>query len=300
MRISTSWIFHQGVNAMLDQQTALAKTQQQLATGQKILKPSDDPLASTRVLDLNQVIDTISQYQRNADFADARLALEETTLSGAVDILQRIRELTVQALNDTQGPADRGVIAVEVRENIDALLQLANTRDANGEYLFSGFKTGTEPFSHDGSGNFLYAGDQGQRSLQIGATTQVATGDSGDDVFMKIDDGAGGISSVFSILYDFAADLEANAPSDTILTRLDSAIDSMANTRASIGARMNAIEGQRNSNDSFSLLMQENRSELEDLDYAEAVSRFEQQLLALQASQQSFVKIKGLSLFNYI
>jgi flagellar hook-associated protein 3 FlgL len=300
MRISTSWIFQQGVNAMLDKQTALAKTQLQLATGQKILKPSDDPTAATRVLDLNQVIDTISQYQRNADFADARLALEETTLSGAVDMLQRIRELTVQALNDTLGAADRGAIAVEVRENIDALLQLANTRDANGEYLFSGFKTGTEPFSHDGSGNFNYAGDQGQRSLQIGASTQVVIGDSGDNVFMKVDDGAGGISSTFSILYDLATELEANAPSGTILTRLDSAIDTTANTRASIGARMNVIEGQRNSNDSFSLSMQENRSNLEDLDYAEAVSRFEQQLLALQASQQSFVKIQGLSLFNYI
>jgi flagellar hook-associated protein 3 FlgL len=300
MRISTSWIFQQGVNAMLDKQTALAKTQQQLATGQEVLKPSDDPTAATRIIDLNQVVETIGQYQRNADTADARLALEETTLSGAVDILQRIRELTVQALNDTQGAADRDVIAVEVRENVDALLQLANSRDANGEYLFSGFKTGTEAFSHDGSGDFSYAGDQGQRSLQIGATKQVAIGDSGDDVFMKIDDGAGGVSSMFSILYDFAADLEANTPSGATLTRLDSAIDSIANTRASIGARMNVIEGQRNSNDSFSLLMQENRSNLEDLDYAEAVSRFEQQLLALQASQQSFVKIQGLSLFNYL
>ena len=117
---------------------------------------------------------------------------------------------------------------------------------------------------------------------------------------MKVDDGAGGTSSMFRSLDDFATDLEANAPDSTILTRLDSAIDSMANTRASIGSRMNVIEGQRNSNESFSLVMEENRSNLEDLDYAEAISRFEQQLLALQASQQSFVKIQGLSLFNYI
>lgn len=300
MRISTSWIFQQGVNAMLDKQTALAKTQQQMATGKQILAPSDDPVAATRILDLNQVVETINQFQRNADFAEARLALEETALSGAVDILQRIRELSVQALNDTLGSEDRRVIAVEVRENIDALIQLSNSSDANGEYLFSGFKTGTEPFSHDGSGNFSYAGDQGQRSLQIGANAQVATGDSGVDVFMKIDDGAGGISSMFETLYDFATDLEANSPSGITLTRLDSAIDAVSNTRASIGARMNAIDGQRNSNESFSLLMQENRSNLEDLDYAEAVSRFEQQLLALQASQQSFVKIQGLSLFNYL
>ena len=298
MRISTSWIFQQGISAMLDKQTALAKTQQQLATGKQILAPSDDPAAATRILDLNQVVDTISQYQRNADIADARLALEETALSGAVDILQRMRELSVQALNDTLGSDDRGAIAVEVRENIDALLQLSNSRDANGEYLFSGFKTGTESFSHDGSGNFSYAGDQGQRSLQIGASKQVPIGDSGDDVFMSIDDGAGSVSSMFNILYDFATDLEANNPSDITLTRLDSAIDRVSDTRASVGARMNVIEGQKNSNDSISLLMKENRSNLEDLDYAEAVSRFEQQLLALQASQQSFVKIQGLSLFN--
>jgi flagellar hook-associated protein 3 FlgL len=102
------------------------------------------------------------------------------------------------------------------------------------------------------------------------------------------------------MLYDFMTDLEANTPSGTTLTRLDSAIDNVLNTRASIGARMNTVENQRNSNESFSILLQENRADLEDLDYAEAISRFEQQLLALQASQQTFVKIEGLSLFNYL
>ncbi|MGB5456298.1 MAG: flagellin, partial [Gammaproteobacteria bacterium] len=131
-------------------------------------------------------------------------------------------------------------------------------------------------------------------------TRQVSVGDAGDNVFMKVDDGAGGIGSMFEALYDFAVDLEANNPSTTTLTRLDSAIDEVLNTRSSIGARLNTIDSQRNMNDAFDLLMQENRSTLEDLDYTEAVSRFERQLLALQASQQSFVKIEGLSLFNYL
>jgi flagellar hook-associated protein 3 FlgL len=281
-------------------QADLSKTQLQLATGKRILAPSDDPTSSTRILDLNQVIETTAQYQRNADFADTRLSLEETVLSDVGDILQRARELSVRANNGTLSAGDRQAMAVEMRINTEALLQLANSTDANGEYLFAGFKTGTEPFIDSGAGNFSYAGDQGQRGLQIGAKRQVSVGDAGDEVFMKVDDGAGGVSSMFDTLYDFTIDLEANNPSTSTLTRLDSAIDSVLNTRASIGARMNTIESQRSANDSFSLLLQQNRSNLEDLDYAEAVSRFELQLLALQASQQTFVKIEGLSLFNYL
>jgi len=300
MRLSTSQIFQQAVTSMLNKQAELAKTQQQLATGQKLLAPSDDPAAATRILDLNQVIETTDQFQRNADFADTRLSLEETVLTDVGDILQRMRELSVRANNDTLSAGDRLAIAAEVRTNIDGLMQMANSQDANGEYLFSGFKTDTVPFSHDGSGNFTYAGDQGQRNLQIGPKRQVAVGDSGVDVFMKVSDGGGGVGSMFDALYDFMVDLEANNPSTTTLTRLDSAIDSVLNTRATIGARMNVTESQRSANDSFSLVLQENRSSLQDLDYAEAVSRFEQQILALQASQQSFVKIQGLSLFNYL
>ena len=300
MRISTSWMFQQGVNAMLDNQTVLAKTQQQLATGQRILTPSDDPAASTRVLELDQLIDTTKQYQRNSNFAETRLKLEETVLGEVGDILQRVRELAVRANNDTLSAGDRSAIAVEVRTNLDGLLQLANSKDATGEYLFSGNKTGTRAFSDSGGGVYTYNGDQGVRSLKIGPTRNVTVGDSGDSVFMKVDDGAGGVASMFEALYDFAVDLEANAPSTTTLTRLDSAIDEVLNTRASIGARLNTIDSQRNMNDAFDLMMQENRSTLEDLDYTEAISRFERQMLALQASQQSFVKIEGLSLFNYL
>lgn len=300
MRLSTSQIFNQAVTSMQTTQAELAKTQQQLSTGQKNLAPSDDPAAATRILDLNQVIETTDQFQRNADFADTRLTLEESVLTNVGDILQSIRELSVRANNDSLSASDRLAIAVEVRVNIDGLIQIGNSQDANGEYLFSGFKTDTEPFSHDGLGNFSYAGDQGQRNLQIGAKRQVAVGDSGENVFMRVDDGAGGVSSMFDTLYDFATDLEANIPSDTTLTRLDSALDTVLNTRASIGARMNMIDEQKSANDSFNIVLKENRSSLEDLDYAEAISRFEQQILALQASQQSFVKIQGLSLFNYL
>lgn len=300
MRISTSQLYQQGVNAMLDGQARLSKTELQLATGRRMLSPGDDPSAATRVLELDQMINTTHQYQRNADAAETRLNLEETTLEGVGDLLQRVRELAVRANNGTMSAGDRAATAVEVRLHLDGLLQLANNKDASGEPLFGGYQTGVVPFSHDGAGNFSYAGDQGQRYLQIGSTRQVATGDSGSDVFMGMADGSGGITSTFKILYDFATGLESNNPSTVTLTQIDTALDQTLSVRAQIGARMNAIDSQRGINDSFSLMMEQNRSSLEDLDYAEAVSRFEQQLLALQASQQSFVKIEGLSLFNYL
>jgi len=300
MRLSTSQIFQQSTTTMQSQQADLSKTQMQLSVSKKNLSPSDDPAAATRILNLNKAIETNDQYQRNADFANTRLYMEEAVLTEVGDILQRTRELSVQANNDSLNASDRKSIAFEVRANIDALVQLANSTDATGEYLFAGFKTDTAPFTDDGAGNFTYEGDRGQRNLQIGSRRQVAIGDSGNDVFMKVDDGAGGVASMFSALDDFATDLESNTPSATTLTRIDSALDSVLDTRASVGARLNTIENQKSANDSFSLVLQENRSSLEDLDYAEAISRFERQLLALQASQQSFVKVQGLSLFNYL
>lgn len=300
MRISTSQLFQQGVTNMLNKQAELAKTQQQISTGDRILSPSDDPGAATRILELNQAIETTKQYQRNADFAEARLGVEEAVLTSFNDQLQRVRELAIQANNDTLTVQDRGSIATEANQILESLMQIANTRDANGEYIFAGFQSDTEPFSHDGNGNFTYAGDQGQRLLQIGSTRKVAIGDSGSELFMKVDDGAGGKATVFDAVYDFIVDLKADAPSSTTLDRMDSAMNEVSNARSSIGARMNAIDNQRDMNESFNLLLQQNRSALADLDFAEAVSRMEQQTMALQASQQTYVQISGLSLFNYI
>ena len=300
MRISTSWFYQQGLNAMLSQQAELMKTETQLATGKRILTPADDPAAASKILDLDKLIETTGQYQRNADAAEARLQVQDAVLAEAGDLLQRIRELAVQANNDGLSVEDRDAIAIEVRQHLDGLLQLANTRDGNSDYLFAGFQTETQPFAHDGMGNFNYAGDQGERLLQIGSSRYVTAGDSGDAVFMHVDDGAGGVDSMFAAVYDFIVDLEAGNTSESTLTRVDSALQELSTVRASTGSRLNAIESQRGMNDAFVLSLQGTRSSLADLDYAEAITRYEQQMVVMQASQQTFVQLQGLSLFNYL
>jgi len=300
MRISTALWYRQGVNSMLDNQSALSKTQLQLATGRRMLAPSDDPTAAIRTLELKGQLARVSQYQRNAGVAEARLRREEEVLGGMADTLQRVRELAVQGLNDSNSPDDRQAIALEIRQHLDALLSLANETDANGEHLFGGYQGETPPFVEDGSGGYRYQGDQGQRLLQISDSRHVAINDPGDRLFMGIDDAGGGTTDLFSIVRKLADDLDADAPEGITLSQLDNALERIDLGRASIGGRLNAIENQNEMHRSFSLVMEEDRSLLEDLDYAEAVSRLQQQTMALQASQQTFTRIEGLSLFNYL
>lgn len=297
MRVSTKEMQLQTVQAMLDQQAQINRTQNQLSSGKRILTPADDPSGSTQVLSLGQVIDTTNQYQRNADAATARLNIEDSTLSSAVDLLQRARELAVQGNNGTENAASRKAIATEVRQLADSMMGLANTKDSNGEYLFAGYKTQQQPFSSNGAGTYTYNGDQGQRSVQIGPTRQIATSDSGQNVFMNIPGGSG---SVFSMLNKLASDMESNSPDPSSITDMDTAIKNLSGVRAAVGARLNAIDLQKNANDSAVLQYQTAQSKIQDLDYASAISQLNLQMTGLQAAQQSYIKVQGLSLFNYL
>lgn len=300
MRIGTLQMFRQGVNAILDQQTQLAGTQLQLSSGKRINRPSDDPTGAARLLGLSESLKVTEQYQKNIEHVRARLELEDSALGAVGDALQRARELTVQALNDTNGPQDRAAIAAEVRQLMDEVLGLANRKDAAGEYLFGGFQGQNTPFSHDGAGTFTYNGDQGQRQVQVGPARQVADGDSGLDVFMKVPLAGGGYEDVFSTLYNLATDLEANAPNSASLGQIDAAMDHLLSFRATTGARLNALDGQKSINGAYLEQLENVRSDIEDLDYAEAASRLSQQTVTLQAAQQAFVRVQNLNLFNFL
>jgi flagellar hook-associated protein 3 FlgL len=300
MRISSTQLFQNGLASMLDRQAQLRKTEEQLSTGQRILTPSDDPSSAARVIGLGEATARLDQFQRNLDGAQSRLEYEDTALQGMDNLLQRVRELAVQGNNATLSANDRAALAVEVRQHLDSFMQLANSQDASGEYIFSGFQSGQPAISHDGMGNFSYDGDQGQRILQIGEGRSVAIGDPGE-MFMNIPASGGGPdTNLGKIIYDLAENLAAGNPDPNALSDLDSAIGRVLDVRASVGSRQATLDEQRDTNASFKLAAEKVRSSLEEVDYAEAISRFNQQLAGLQASQQSFMKLQGLSLFNYL
>jgi flagellar hook-associated protein 3 FlgL len=289
---------------MLNQQSRLNQTQLQMNAGKKILTPSDDPAAASRIIDLNQSIKQTEQYQSNNDAARQRLTLEDTVLQSATDILQQINELSIQGLSDTNSAA-RPTIAAEMRGLNQQLLGLANTKNANGEYLFSGFKSTTPPFSKDPiTGAYSYDGDTNQRSIQIGVgeTLKIADGDPGSNVFGMPTGGVppGTIPNIFEAIDKFAADLSATPPISASLGDISSALNNIAAVRSSVGTRLNTLDNQQAFNTDHVLNTKTVLSATEDLDYAEAISRFNQQTLALQVSQQAFAQVKKLSLFNYL
>ncbi len=299
-RISTAMLFDRGIAAMLEQQAKLSQSQLQIATGKRILSPKDDPIGAAYALDLRTTISQTEQYQLNAERAYSRLELQESVLKGVDDLVPRIRELTIQGLNDSNSPGDRRAIAQELRQINDQLMAMANTKDSNGEYIFAGYDADAIPFANPADGIFSYSGDAGTRSLQISPTRQVQDRENGFDVFMDINESLGGKRNLFETVHGVIAGLEADAPDSVYLDDLSLVQDHIADLRTRGGARLNTIDEQQNINGEFILTLQTALSQTEDLDLAEAVSRFEQELVALQAAQQTFNMVQGLSLFNYL
>jgi flagellar hook-associated protein 3 FlgL len=186
MRISTLQAFNNGVAGLQRNYANATRTQEQISTGNRILTPADDPVASVRLLQLDQQQNVLSQYNANLTAAKNSLTQEEVTLNSVNTVLQRVRELAVQAGNGGLSAEDRKSIAAELTEREDELLSLMNTRNARGEYLFSGFQGKTQPFVRTGDGSYSYQGDEGQRKLQIASSLNIPISDSGKAIFENV------------------------------------------------------------------------------------------------------------------
>ena len=186
MRISTLQAFNNGVAGLQRNYANATRTQEQISTGNRILTPADDPVASVRLLQLEQQQNVLSQYNSNLTAADSSLVQEESTLNSVNTVLLRVRELALRAGNGSLDAEDRKSIAAELREREDELLSLMNTRNARGEYLFSGFQGKTQPFVRAADGSYSYQGDEGQRKLQIASSLNIPISDSGKSIFENV------------------------------------------------------------------------------------------------------------------
>ena len=398
MRISSNQQFQQGIDALLRQQAKLAETQEQLATGNRILTPSDDPAASTQLIKLSALSAANQQFDRNIVFAQNDVDLSESKLKSTGDIIQRVRELVVQANNATNSDQSRSAIATEIENNLYSMRDLANSKDATGDYLFSGFNATTKPFVKEGSG-YVYKGDQGERFLQIADGIQIQVRDTGTEIFQKIRNGDGRLrvaipdsnqgsalvnleSTVTSLVGTYSIEFFeeeneplhyrvlnedgeavvgatlyepdqqvsfndinvsvsgspvagdkieiepsefqdvfttlqllvdklkapiASAPPNSLsnhltqsLQEMDLVLDKFLSVRSSLGSRLQELDTAKGQNADEDLRLQRSVGALKDLDYAEAVSRLNMQMTGLQAAQQAYVKVQGLSLFNFL
>lgn len=200
MRVSTNSLYLNNVSNMLSKQSALNKVQEQLSTLRKVNRPSDDPVAASQILDQTQAKDRIDQFNQNAKAAESSLALSGTSLQAAGDVLQKVRQMAIQAGNTTLTNEDRKMLNSELEGLYKEMLGYANTLDGNGKALFGGSISQTKPYSElqqfgtavaAGSSIVQYNGDANRQEMMISSSRQVPVTDNGQYVFGSIPEGNG-------------------------------------------------------------------------------------------------------------
>lgn len=183
MRISTIQAFNNSVSGISRNYADLTRTQAEISAGKRLLTPADDPVGAVRLLQLNQEQALNSQYKSGITAAKNSLQQEETILNSVGTVIHRIREIAVQAGNGGLDASDKNALATELAQREDELLNLLNSRDASGKYLFSGSQGDTQPFVRNPDGTYSYNGDEGQREVQIASSTFIAISDNGKILF---------------------------------------------------------------------------------------------------------------------
>lgn len=191
MRISTQTLFQQNVNSLNRQQGAFLEIGQQIASGKRVSKPSDDPQAASRAVGVDQAKAVTQQYMDARVSARNALAQSESVLNSASDGITRAKTLLLQASSDVLSDVDRNSVASELKGLYESLLGQANSTDGNGRYLFGGYRDDAPPFAKDAGGAVQYEGDSRNREQQIDAARKMPVTDTGADIFQSVHASAG-------------------------------------------------------------------------------------------------------------
>ena len=397
-RVPSNLMMSRMATDILNQQADIAAIQEQIASGKQINRPSDNPAQAANLINMAETQSRLEQYQRNSITAESKLTLEEASITGTINTLNRIRELVLSSNNGALDDSGREAINSEVVLKLDELYDLANSKDTNGDYLFSGSNTQSKPFTK--SVPVTYSGSDDALTGNIGLGREISIADSGADVFMRIragnedfsvsaspantgtglistgnvsdislydgtpyrleftstdqfdivnaDTGApvqtglsyssqssiefGGINTnvvgqpaagdtfeirpsqyqdVFSTVSNYidalngsqatAADRAQYQQSlNETLINIDNALDHLNTSRSKVGNRLNSIDSSREENESITLQLEISRSNLEDVDIADVVTKLQTRTTSLEILQQSFSVVANISLFNYM
>jgi flagellar hook-associated protein 3 FlgL len=319
MRVSTSLIFTSGKQGIQERQFDMYKAQNQMSTGRRVLTPADDPIAASEALKVDQSKGVTTQMLENQNNALSSLTFLEGTLGSVNNELDAIFARASDAGNTNYSASDRGMLAAELKKRMQNLIGLANTQDGTGLYVFAGFKSTTQPFQNNpgatqpyalGGGTLVsYNGDAGQQSLLVSQSAEMAISENGLDVFMRIKDASGNVvgRSMFDSLQNMIDILDPTSgvpytagAYNQAIGDLRSAISHVANVRATVGARQNSLETLIEGSKDRNLQYTQRLSDLQDLDYTEAISRFANYKVQLEAAQTTFKEISQLSLFNIL
>jgi len=304
MKISTQLLFNRAAEQMSGVQNKLADSQAHLAQGKQILKPSDAPDQAAVIQRLKSVMSRQESFQASITTLRSRLENEDTTLKSASDLLIRAKEIAVHAANDTLSPVNRKALGVEMKAVRDQLLSLANAKDNNGNFLFAGSRSREPAFKIPAPGESpIYQGDQTKMTVMVGEQRSIPVNRTGTDAFVTLTrPGSPQGVGFFQAMDDMVASI-SNSNADGMqrgIGEMTALLNGMSLAHADIGTDMNVVDQQTNVIEDTILNIKTNLSTVEDLDYASAITKMNQQMLSLEAAQSSFSKMAQLSLFNYL
>ncbi|MBT2133200.1 flagellar biosynthesis protein FlgL [Croceibacterium sp. LX-88] len=301
INLSTASYFERSTQQLGSLREQANKLQDQISTGDRLTRSSDDPVAAARLRILDRRERLAAVDQRNSDAALSDLKLADTALSTMVNIITRAKELALSAANEAQGPEQRALLSAELDTLRESLLSVANSRNASGHALFGG-QTGGAAYTLSGT-TITYAGTAATGAIDIGEGQQVTPSFTGPEV-LNFDQG-GTTTDLFALLGNLSAALQdpavdSVAVAQASLDGLDSSFDKVTTAQTITGARMGWIDMMDTRRQAVGDQVTQEKSDIGSVDPATAMVHLQETLTVLEASQASFVKLSGLSLFNLI
>lgn len=314
MRISTQMMYEQNMRGITDSQSRWLSYGEQMSTGKRVNRPSDDPIAASQAIVLSQSQSQNSQFALARTFATQKVSLEDNVLAQVNSAISSVREKLVYASNGTLNDDDRLALATDIQGIRDQLMNLANTTDGNGRFIFAGYKTESAPFD---SVTGEYRGGAEAITQQVDTSRNMAISHTGQQIFESITSnaeqlpgGGYGETNMFKILDSAVAALKTPIENDQAAAAVQNQV--IANARigiqntenniltvvADVGTKMNELEKLDTLGDDRALGQTKQMSDLVDVDWNEAISSYTMQQAALQASYKAFSDMQGMSLFQ--
>ncbi|OCG23684.1 flagellar hook-associated protein 3 [Gilliamella sp. wkB108] len=316
MRLSTNSMYQKNLNSILNTNSKWQKSGLHLATGKKILSPSDDPMGAAKTLTIKQAQTRNNQLQATRDSADKSLSRQDTILKEVNTVIQSIQETLVYAANETLNDENRLELANKLQGLKDQLFSLANAKDTNGNYLFAGNKNDLPPFVIDQSGNVSYVGGNQSITVLIDDSREISLSFTGVQAFMtgsniKHPDGTPAESNIFASI-DYAIEALKIGIDDNNETNIQQFRDGLSKAsygiensfnnisilRAEGGSVLNEIERLTNHGKTLDIDFETQISQLEDVDWYDAISEYVMLQANLQAAQYTFMNMQNMSLFQ--
>ncbi len=301
INLSTGAFFDRSSSQIGGLRTQAESLQQQISTGERLERSSDDPVAAARLRQLDRSERLAEIDERNSLIAETDLALTDQALTSITDVLARARELAVRASNDTLTDDQRTGIAVEIETLRDSLISLANSRNSAGHALLGGQAVG-QAYVDNGT-NVSFIGTTDITPIEIGRGQSVVPGVTGPEVFeFETSDGQ---TDLFAVLGNLAAVLAAGGAasadaSSAALADLEAGLERVTTTQSVVGSRLNWVDLVSERRESSAEQIAQERADVGGADIALTMSRLQETLTVLEASQASFVRLSNLSLFSLL